>query len=283
MNLIGLGSVGCSVAIKIYEKNTDVYKLSLLDIGRHGKNKVKKIETQNSPEEYEENYKSLKRYFSKLSDHAIVILSGKDMVTSCVLRLLQELKNKTTISILYIKPDITMLGYTARIHERMVSGILQQYARSGQLERLFLVSVSEVERVIDPAPINKYYEHIYETISYAFHMLNYYQNIVPVYDNVSSPHPTARISSFGIFDVKTKEERMFFDLDFPRKIIYYYGIAKSTLDEDHSLFASIKEHLKSVDAKSVECAIYELTSDTNFGIVLKSSTLVQELELDSPN
>jgi len=283
MNIIGLGYTGCVISANIYERNSDVYKLFLIDVEKFGKYKTRKVETQENPEGYEENYRSLKRYFSKLEEDTILVLSGQDMITSCILRLLQELEEKTQISILYIKPDSSMLSYKARIHERMVRGVLQQYARSNKIERIYLTSIVDLEKVTDPAPMTKYYEHIYDTISYTFHMLNYYQNTTPVYTNISKIAPTAKISAFGIFDVATKKEKMFFDLDMPRKIMYYYGVVKKVLDEDHDLFGSVKKHIRSIDAESVECAIYELTGDTNFGIVLKSSTLIQELEFESPN
>ena len=276
MNIIGLGNVGCRVAIRITEHNKAVYNTFLIDTIKHKGAKSKKIDKQATPEMYEENYKSCKRFLTNLSESTVVVLSGEDLVTSCILRLLEEIKGKTKITVLYIMPDIEMLPKVPSMHERMMRGILQQYARSGLMERIYLISASNMSEIMGPVHLMEYESALYKTISYYFHMLNYYENSSPIMSNESIPIDAARISTVGVFDLDSKEEKMFFNLDFPREVVYYYGVQKEVLDTDVQFYTSIKEHVKQSEIGSVNYKIFQLNSETSCGIVVKHASYVQE-------
>ena len=87
---------------------------------------------------------------------------------------------------------------------------------------------------------------------------------------------TARISTFGLLDTKNNEEKMFFNLDFPREVVYYYGVQKEVLDTDVQFYTSIKEHVKQSEIGSVNYKIFQLNSETSCGIVVKHASYVQE-------
>ena len=153
LNIIGLGEDGCRVGMSLFHRNEDVYKLYLIDNKTYKGYKTKKIDKQLAPESYEENYKSLKRFFSNLDDKTILILSGQDIITSSCLRMIEELKEKTSVSVLYLMPDLSILSGQTKLHERMIRGILQQYARSTLLERLYIVSMVSVEDIMGPVSV----------------------------------------------------------------------------------------------------------------------------------
>ena len=276
MNIIGLGSFGCDVAKRISLHNSRVYNTYLLDTKKYKDFKSRKIEQQDTPELYEQNHKSLKRFLVNLSDNTLLVLSGEDLVTSCCLRVLEEIREKTEIRVLYIMPDPEMLPKTKRLHERMIRGVLQQYARSGLLERMYIVSLNNISEIIGPMTLSARVDGMKDTISYYFHMLNYYDNSSPVMESSSTIIAPAKISTVGVFDMETKEEKMFFNLDFPREIMYYYGISREVLETDVDLYKSIKDHIKNSDFESVSYKIFQLTSNSNCGIVVKHASYIQE-------
>tara|TARA_Y100000592_G_scaffold101037_1_gene184802 strand:+ start:29400 stop:30230 length:831 start_codon:yes stop_codon:yes gene_type:complete len=276
MNIIGLGTTGCEIAKKITEQNKEVYKTYLIDTIKYKNFKSKVIEEQSRPEAYEQEYKTCKRFLTGLLDSTLLVLSGQDLVTSCVLRLVEEIRNRTKITVLYVMPDIEMLPKVPSMHERMIRGVLQQYARSGLMERMYLVSVSNMSEIVGPVPLSEYKSSLYDTISYYFHMLNYYNNSTPVMSNNSISIDAARISTLGVFDLETKQEKMFFNLQFPREVLYCYGVSKETLETDVQLYKSIKDHVKESEIESVNYKIFQLTSDSNCGIVVKHASYIQE-------
>ena len=86
----------------------------------------------------------------------------------------------------------------------------------------------------------------------------------------------ARISTLGVFDVHTKEEKMFFNLEFPREVLYYYGLSQQAIETDIDLYKSIKDHIKDSEVESVSYKIFQLTSETDCGIVIKHASYVQK-------
>ena len=107
-------------------------------------------------------------------------------------------------------------------------------------------------------------------------MLNYYNNSRTVVSSIGKSIDTAQISTFGVFDLKTKEEKMFFHIDTPREIVYYYGVPEQTIETDLQLYDSVKTHIKNTEAESVSYGIFELTDNTECGIVVKHTSIIQE-------
>ena len=276
MNLIGLGNTGCAVAKRVSEYNKEAYNTFLIDTKKHTGFKSKKVEQQQNPELFETNYKSCKRFLANLEQETVLILSGQDLVTSCVLRLLEEIRLKTKIVVLYIMPDIEILPKVSLMHERMIRGVLQQYARSALLERIYLISANNVSEIMGPVSLSDHEEAIYSTISYYFHMLNYYDNSKSIMSNNTMLIDPARISTLGVFDVHTKEEKMFFNLEFPREVLYYYGLSQQAIETDIDLYKSIKDHIKDSEVESASYKIFQLTSETDCGIVIKHASYVQK-------
>ena len=276
MNIIGLGALGCLVAQGISNLNEEVYSTYLVDTKKYKKFKSRKVEQELTPELYEENYKSLKRFFSSLASDSMLVLSGRDLVTSSCLRILEELSPKTKVTVLYLMPDVDLMPKSAKSHEKVIRGVLQEYARSNLLERMYLVSLDNVSTIAGPASLTTRESAMIELVSYYMHMINYYDNSEPVMSSAAPPIPTAKISTVGVFDVKTKQEKMFFDLEFPREIVYYYGISKEKLETDLELYNSIKRHMKEAESESVSYKIFQLTSESECGIVLKHASYIQK-------
>ena len=84
---------------------------------------------------YEKNYKKLK--LPDCQGSTTVILSGAGNISGCVLRVLEQIK-KNPISIIYIKSDKSDISKEAQIKEKITFGVLQEYVRSGLLEKIYI-------------------------------------------------------------------------------------------------------------------------------------------------
>jgi hypothetical protein len=248
LNVIGLGSAGCGIADKFVQyPQYNVYKI---DVGLRGlkKDGIYAMPKQKSVEAYESNCPSMKNFFKNVTGEVLFIVCGAGKISGATLRILETIKN-CQISILYVLPDIELLSEVAQLRNKIAYNILQEYARSGLLERLYIVHNPAVESLIGSVPIVGYYEKLNEVIAYTMHMINVFKNTTPVMNTFSQPVDFARISTFGAFDEAEKKENLFFPLDNIRERVYYYGVPNETLESDGNLLKSITEQVKSSSDK----------------------------------
>ena len=94
------------------------------------------------------------------------------------------------------------------MHERVTFGVLQEYARSGQIEGICLVSNNLLENILDNVPIMGYYKKLNDLIVSTIHMINVYKNSDPVMGSLSDPGQTKIIYTVGIFDIENNQENL---------------------------------------------------------------------------
>ena len=135
------------------------------------------------------------------------------------------------------------------MRNRVSYNVLQQYARSGLLQRLYIVHNPAVESLIGNVPIVGYYERLNQVIAYTMHMINVFKNTTPVMNTFSQPVDFARISTFGTFSEVEKKENLFFPLDNIRERVYYHGVPSKTLESDGDLLKSITSQVKNSSDK----------------------------------
>jgi len=277
MNIVGLGHPGCAMA-KIFSGYPE-YKIFYMDTEDNDYDGTFiKIEEQESHEQYEANYTSVKL---ELKDAPIIlILSGVGNISGIVLRILEELKDKQ-ISVLYIKPDEISLGVEAKLKHRLTLQVLQQYARSAVFEKIYIVNNMLVEKLVTQLSITKYWDSLNELIVGTHHMMNVYNNIEPLLTTLSpSMIPiTARIGTFGLVDYESKEERMFYDLKYPRIKIYYFAINSVELESNKNLLQDIRTFVKAQKKEEkvdVAFSIYSTSYDQNYIYSVHYASLIQE-------
>ena len=270
--IIGLGSAGCNIADQFAKyPQYEIYKL---DVGVSGKN-CYYLPEYNTPEEYEANIGDLTNVFSEIGGDILFVVGGSGNVSGGVLRLLEQLKH-CNISVLYIQPNISMLGEKRTQQERLVYYILQEYARSGLFERLYLVSNLHVEDIIGGAPIMGYHEKLNETIVSTLHMINVFDHTRAVIGKSERPHETARISTFGISNLDG-DKKLFFPLDNQREIKYYYGINMRVLETDQELYKKITKQVQNEEIKTSH-GIYSTEYDDPYVYCVVHSSQIQYRE-----
>ena len=108
-------------------------------------------------------------------------------------------------------------------------------------------------------------------------MMNIFHHTEPLTKTFSTPHSTARICTFGIFDLSTEEEKVFFDLKDIREKEFYFAISESALKTDSKLNKKILDLVKkqASDDLFVSYGIYSTKYDKNYAYSTSRSSSVQ--------
>jgi len=278
LNIIGLGSAGCGIASVL--SRYPQYKIFKIDVDISGKGcyNILKLETA---EEYESHdFPNLDKFFKNLKGKTFFIVGGSGKISCASLRILESIKH-VPISIVYIKPDYELLNKVQKMQDRVVFGVLQEYARSAVFEDIYLVSNQALDSILGGAPIIGYHEKLNEIFASTFHMINVFQNSEPVIGKIEKPKETHRVLTIGLFDAEKNEEKMFFSLDNPRERCYIYSINEDKLKTDNDLFNTLKNQVKSKTTEdlSVTYAVYSTNYDYDLGYVIERTPYIQEQEL----
>ena len=107
MNIIGLGQAGCNIADAMAQyPQYNIYKI---DVGLEGK-RCLNVKQQSGPEEYEANAPSMKTFFRNIKGDTLLILGGSGNISAMSLRIMETIKDKCKIDLLYIRPDRNLLS-----------------------------------------------------------------------------------------------------------------------------------------------------------------------------
>ena len=190
---------------------------------------------------------------------------------------MEALKN-CKLNVLYIKPDRTFLGKEAKALDDMVFGVFQEYARSGVFERLYLADNTRMEEILPEVSLKEHYNNINEALCSTVHMMNFFNFNKPITETYSDLPSGARISSLGIVNTEKNEDLMFFDLDNPTDVVYYYAYNKETLETNKKLLTEIKKNIKSkmVDDVRFMYGVYESIHEQDYVYCVKHTSVVQQ-------
>ena len=277
MNVIGLGKAGCAIADKFGEYAQ--YKTYKIDTELEGK-RAHKIKQQDSPEAYESSFTSMKTFFRGIKGKSLLVIGGSGHVSAISLRLIQQLKDKCELDILYIKPDIFLLSESKKMHEKVTYNVLQQYTRSGAIGTMYLISNPSLEDILGEVPIMGYYDKLNELVVSTMHMINVYKNSTPVMGATPSfnKDSTKRICTIGIFDIKENQEKLFFPLDTVREKGYIYSISKERLQTESDLHKTITSQMKEKsqeDNVNISFGIFSTDYKNDYGYILAYSPNIQ--------
>jgi len=273
VKIVGLGAAGCNIA-KAFSKFPQ-YETLGIDVEKSADITIKKRSTH---EEYDKHFPSLKRKLRFTNTEMIVIVSGLGKISGGILRLLSQLHdNKNKITVLYIQPDLALASELQQTQEKIVRNVLQEYARSGTIEAIWLIDNQMVEVGIGDVPILGYYDILNQAIVNLIHMINVFKNSEPVIGNFIEPSKLSRIATVGLLDVEKSQEKWFYDLTRPRDVVYYYGINENDLKEDGTLFKRITNYVKSriVDGVNVSYCVFKTTYEQKYCYCIKYSSVVQ--------
>jgi|APSaa5957512535_1039671.scaffolds.fasta_scaffold00353_51 hypothetical protein len=277
MNIIGLGAAGCNIADGFAQyPQYNVYKL---DVGLTKGKGCYPIPESANVVGYEGDPLNLKTFFRTLKkdDEVLFIVCGAGKVSAATLKILEQIQ-RCKINILYVKPDRSLLSKEALLHERTAYYVLQEYARSGIFEKIYLVDNKKIEEVLDNVPVIGYYKRLNELIVDTIHMTNVFLNTKTVYNTPATALTTARVSTFGVVDIEKNEEKLFFPLDTINERCYIYAINKEQLETDGKLFTSLRERSAKMvgDETIVSVRIHSTDYTNNFGYLIANTSEIQQ-------
>jgi len=271
VKIVGLGRAGCSIA-KTFSKFPQ-YKTCGIDTSKDADITIK---VRESHEAYDEHFPNLKKRLKVINSDVYVIVAGSGKISGGILRLLEQLKGNK-IKVVYIQPDLALASEVQKIQERIVRNVLQEYARSGLLETIYLIDNQMVERGIGDVPILGYYDVLNQAIVNTLHMINVFENSEAVMGSFIQPSLVSRIATLGIVNIEEKEEKWFYDLTNGRDVVYYYGINEEELKEDGSLFGNITDYVKAqiMPGVNVSYGVFQTSYEQKYCYCIKYSSMVQ--------
>jgi len=271
MIIIGLGKAGCNIA-KAFSKFPQ-YETYRIDTSEDADITIEK---RDSHEDYDKSFPNLEEDLKFTGADVSVIVAGNGQISGGILRLLETIKNNK-VTVLYIQPDLALASEIQKKQERIVRNVLQEYARSGAIQSIYLIDNQLVEKGIGDVPIMGYYDVLNQAIVNTVHMINVFKNSEPVIGNFIHPSELSRIATLGILNLEKNEEKWFYGLTNPRDVVYYYGINEEELRKDGTLFKSITDYVKSqvTNGVNVSYGVFKTNYEQKYCYCIKYSSMVQ--------
>ena len=276
ISIVGIGNAASKIADKFKQtKNYNVYVLNS-KVSRNSKYKFK-LKAYDTPEQYEKKVPKLDKFFSELDPEVQVFIMGSSFSSIYSLGILEQIKDKK-VHVFYIQPDGELMTGIPKLLDRMVFGVLQEYARSGLLASFTPLSNVLIEKSLGNLPIKTYYDKLNDSIFSTVHYINYFSHAEPEIGMVSRPLDISRIRAYGILNPTNLQEKWLYELDMDRDICYYLCINQERLENEGGLHKKIVDMLKEKPRnafRKISYAIYE-TEHQDFGLCVAHTNAIQE-------
>ena len=176
--VLGIGKAGCAIA-DVMAKYPQ-YEIFKIDVGLKKSKRNFPMPEQSTSQQYEESCPGFGSFFKsfKKDDNVMVVIGGGGAISGATLKILENIKH-TKMTILYIKPDISLIGGKKFLYDDMTFHVLQEYARSGLFESICLVHNPTIEEILGGVPIDTFYDVINNLVTTTVHMINIYNNTDP--------------------------------------------------------------------------------------------------------
>jgi hypothetical protein len=276
ISIVGLGNAASSIAEKF--KQTKNYTVYVMNNGVQRNSKYKfRLKEYETAEEYEQNIPKVKKFFAEATEHIQFFIVGSSFSSNYSLGILEQIKDKK-VDVFYIRPDTELMTGVPKLLDKVVFGVLQEYARSGLLNSFTAISNVGVEKSIGAIPIKTYYDKINTSIFSTVHYINYFTHAEPEIGMTSKPLEINRIRTYGILNPKNLDENWLYPLDMERDVCYYLCINKNRLEKEGGLHKRIVDMLKEKPKNAfrrISYAIYE-TEHNDFGLCVAHTNAIQE-------
>ena len=235
MITIGLGNAGINICRKL--ENLGKYKTIELDEGKG----LPKCETH---EEYESSVPKLgnKLRLGKEKDIWFIVC-GASKVSGATLKILEQIKDRE-IKVMYIVPDPFFLSKTQKLQHRVVFNVLQEYARSGMIDSIWLFDNKIISNIVGEGALGSYYDNSNSAIANFLANYNWFTNTIPIVGNLHEAKNISRIKTVAIGEIEKNEENLYFLLDNITESCYYYSISSYKKQNDKHLLKNIRTYLQ---------------------------------------
>ncbi len=277
--VIGLGKLGCAITeeltaypeYRIYKIDADIDQRGSLALGDH--QTMDAFEENIDQDEVAVYLRSIKS-----TDDVLLVVEGGAPISGATLKILETIKD-AKLHVLYVSPDREMISEIRKRDDRIAFNILQEYARSGALEKIILVNQPSLDQLVGEVSISEYEKSISYFVAYVLAMINFFTHTDPILANKLRPADTARLVTFGIssLDDGNQDINLLFPLSKPTDIHFFYGIPKQDLAEDTSLVKKIKKHVKDYKTNdlSTSFSVYETSLEARIVLCIAYSSHIQ--------
>ena len=270
MLIVGLGEAGKNIA-KLFKPHAKTYKILIFD-------EDEGIDSQSSVEGYDEHQVKINRRGLKSHSEGLLFVCGSGKVAGATLRVLEALQaHKMTV--VYLVPDLEFASREERMRNRVHLSVLQEYARSGKINEIILLSNKLLLDQIGSGSIRKYYEKINYYIYSMFQNINYCQNVNQDFGKLHEPKEISRISSIGWGSIDG-EEQLFFPLENITESCYYMNIDENDLDSNEDVLPSCQKIVRENNnlERHSSFAIWKGSEDQNHYYVKHYTHHIQEVK-----
>ncbi len=270
--ILGLGRSVKKIlnAFAIYPQY-EIFYLSEDDLGDHG-----------DMESYESGFSPLRidsRLFKlRYEAEILFVVFGGAEVNGCSLRILEMLKD-SKITILYIDPDSDLLTKRQRMNNRISLGVLQEYARSGMFDMLYIVSEVEIKKAMGEVSLLEYDDKLADYLVSTFGMFNYFLHSDPIRKVEKEIKKGLRIGTLGFFQMgDSREELCLAPLSDIKQKVYYYGLTSEEISNP-GLMTEIREQLSRQKETGFDCSyeVHEIDGYHNSTILCAYTDYTQQV------
>lgn len=250
-NILALGTAAANIVESLEKYKT--YNIFKIQNSTKKQKNVYVLPELETAEEYESlDILSKISFLKKIKNNVTLFVCGASQSSSFSLKLLEYFyKNSIKISVVYFQPDVEFSSKEIVLQERVVRGVLQQYARSGVFEDIILVSNKELEGFIENINVFEYYRQINDIFCNSYHMVEVFKNTKPLMSTFSKTKDSSRIKTLGVSS-RNCEDRIFYPFKQQAEMVYYFGLNEEKLKSEGALFRSLTENLKSKITENVK-------------------------------
>ena len=279
--IIGLGGAGCRIADEFAKyPQYDCFKIDEGRITGPISRRGFSVAKQKDHEAYEANAPNLLDFFDDIEKDILFVIGGSGTISGMSLAIMEQIHKLPffkSISVLYIEPNLSLLAGVKKLQERATFYVLQEYARSGLIKRLFLVSNVQIENILGDVPIIGYNERLNQMIVSTIHMCNVYENVESIVDNFMDFKEHTRISTIGISNLEN-EGNMFFPLDNIKEMRYYFAINREKLETDGTLMRRVTENVVANDSIDTSYGVFATEYPDDYIYFLANTSMIQYRE-----
>lgn len=265
ITIVGIGNTGCNVAKRLSQYPQ--YNIIEIDEGIN-------VKKQKKPEDYENNCPNFKKIFQDINQDVYVVLSAAGNISGLSLKVLEKLKD-FNLNVICFTSDETLLSNTNKLQQKLVINVFQEYARSGLMEKLYLVNNNNLETLLEDVPLDQYYDKLNEIFCYTFHSIMCNKNTKPIFETKEEISEIDRISTFALYNFE-EGKKMFFDFKYVTKERYHFSYSKEDIKKDGKLLQNIKKQILQGENDTTKTfAIYEASQTDKYAFVEATTHIVQ--------
>ena len=264
--LIGLGNAGC----EIVKKFSDNYKKITIDAGSELPEFI-------SPEHYEEKLADYAHLLDFEERECYFFVCGAGKVSAASLRLLELIQSKK-INLIYIYPEEIMLSPTQRKLNRVAFNVFQQYARSGLLNSMYIISNEEICSFLPYYSIESMYDHINDAIVNVFESIMFYLDEKPLMGSHHEPKNISRIRTVEYGEFKENKKNLYFPLDNVTESCYINIVNNEDMKNNRELLDLLKNKIKEDNENDINSSFTVFKSEYthSFYYAIKFTHYLQE-------